>query len=133
MALQLRICHCSINGSIFSYHYVAPHGMCHVDNLLHCVLGDDLLRMIRRYGQGRGLPREHYIPIMRDVLEAVIYLHTEQYCLHEDIKGTAAFCMCALFPLSKGNSIMRPCTTTWQTDRHINALYMYCTFSIASF
>ena len=97
--------------------------MCHVDNLLHCVLGDDLLRMIRRYGQGRGLPREHYIPIMRDVLGAVIYLHTEQYCLHEDIKGTAAFCVCALVYLVKGNNIMRPCTTTFfkfvQTDTHI--------------
>ena len=44
--------------------------------------------MIERYRSGQGLPREHYIPIMRDVLEALIYLHKEKFCLHEDVKGT---------------------------------------------
>ena len=41
--------------------------------------------------RGRGLRRSEYIPYMRDLLNALIYLHEEHWCLHEDIKGNTKY------------------------------------------
>ena len=55
-------------------------------------LGINLHDLINLYGSGINFPPAHYLTIMRDVLSALDYLHTQESCLHDDIKGNEAIC-----------------------------------------